>query len=1032
MRRVLRLAGPCLLVMGWHSFAGAESPLADLRLPTKNYINNGGFERGEEAWEFFAGQRFGGVVKEEKHSGQACFKATGLIDDYRYFRQPSVPLTPGRTYTLSAWLKSSAFPRATGHSQVVNIVNYGWTRSADLGPEKPDGDWTKYSVTFQAPPTQEVGGQADYTLVIFWPIKSAGTVWVDDIQIEEGSQATDFTECFLSWAFDALAVLRGVHEQAAEARTSLSTSFNAFPIAKTLDAKADAILERTKAIGDRLKAYDTLSASQAQALRKEAEDLKKEVASLKFIYFLGNPYLPLNEVALPSAPPGELKVVWACLSGEQRAVAINVANLTGRSAVARVVPGELTDATRGIRVVGVSWVTAYSVPPIRGHVKPAALFTDPMPRADEAGGFFIGDVGISQAVLVFDSSSLLPGDYRGSVEVASLTDADDRHQLGVSLTVVSVRLPSISDKDISDVGTMADYALDSIGPLSISTFSIPAQWLVPEFDPTGKGDVRVDFSRIAPLVRRYLQRRPDARFFFAFGVGAVISDYLKKTYGLSSDTPLFKVFAANWVKAVVKQFAALGVGPERLIFETVDEPGFGQLGEAATWAQTIKAVEPKVQTQTYVTSLNVPTPSSQGVEYQRLYETHDIIAPGFTFVNEKTVDYLRKLGKKVWVYDCQNNGETFHPIAYYRLLPWLAWRYKLDGWGHFSWLNSERGRNYEPWEGVAEQSLVYPDLSGGQVISRRWLALLAGTQDYQALRALNRLTALAKRKNLSPTVVAKAETLLADLPSKALALLKPDRQYFTGLAPGADPLLLDQFREQIASCVAKLGAAFGPTTINMPITLRQAGGKALLSVSLPQPGELTVRYLCDGQLPWRSVSTRLLAGRSEVPLLCSPGQRINRCFVEVTDDSGSVTVVSPFRLLKVEVDSTVPPYNPNRLNDGLIMPGMKFEPEHGWISGGAATEHWVIASLEKPARISGVRLWWMTFYGLPQAYKVQVWADNAWKDAQGFADWHAARAAEEEIGFDAVTADRVRILQKAGGGNKAFPNLMGLSEVEVF
>ena len=35
---------------------------------------------------------------------------------------------------------------------------------------------------------------------------------------------------------------------------------------------------------------------------------------------------------------------------------------------------------------------------------------------------------------------------------------------------------------------------------------------------------------------------------------------------------------------------------------------------------------------------------------------------------------LQEMGKTVWTYDCQNNGETFHPIAYYRLLPWQSWR----------------------------------------------------------------------------------------------------------------------------------------------------------------------------------------------------------------------------------------------------------------------------------------------------------------------------------------------------------------------
>lgn len=1040
--RLQRLLPLLLLVtVNWSTSVGAEQPLANIQLPGKNYLNNGSFERGEEGWEFFAGRKFGGVVKDEKHTGEACFKASGAIGDHCYFQQNLVPLTPGKTYTLSAWLKCSGLKR---EGQVINLTNYGWTKAFDLMPKKPDEDWTRYSVTFQAPPTQDNGVQPIYNLIVYWPPKTEGTLWIDDLQIEEGEKATGFTDRYFGWAFDTLATLRRVTIQAEAAKMSLDTDFKAYPIAQTLSAKAGAVLGKARMLADRLNAFDTLSTPQAQSLKGDAEELTKEVAALKSVYFLGNPYVPLTEVNLLDKPPTDLKVVWTCLKGEQRAIAVNVANLTRQSSISRIVPGELMDVARGTRVVGTPWLAAYNVPPIRGHVKPNEVFTDPMPRMDEAGEFLIGSNGISQAVLILDTSSLLPGEYRGSVEVASLGDAEDRRRITVKLTVLPVRLPRITDKDICTVGAMADYATDSIEPMGINTFTIPAQWLVPEFDVTltlpspskgegrgeGKGDVRVDFARIAPLVKTSLARCPDARFLLAFGVGAVISNHLKQAYNVTSDAPLFKVFATNWVKAVVKGFGTLGVPPERIIFETVDEPGEGQLAEAVMWAEVIKAAEPKAQTHSYVTSFH-----SEDKASARLYETHDITAPGFTSINEQTVSTLRKLGKKVWVYDCQNNGETFHPIAYYRLLPWLARRYGLDGWGHFSWLDSERGRGYEPWEGVAEESLVYPNLSGGQVISRRWLAIVAGTQDYRVMVALDRLVSAAKRSKSAPDLVAKAETLLSELPAKALALLKPGNQYFTGLAPGADPSILDQFRESLASLARELAGALAPSSRDVSVSLTEKtekGGQTLLSVVVPGVRDLEAHYLCDEQLPWRSFTARTTGGKGNLPLVLDKGERVNRCFVETTNDDGLISVVSPLLPVKVAVDSTIPDYNSNRLNDGLAVPGMKFEPEHGWISGGAATDHWVAASLDTPSRVSGVRLWWMTFYGLPQAYKVQVWANNEWKDAPGFTDWRPAKSAVEEIAFPPVTTDKVRVIQKAGGGNKTFPNLMGLSEVEVF
>ena len=82
--------------------AMAQDRIVDIALPTGNYANNGGFERGTAGWEVFAGHRFAEVANDERHSGQSSLKVEGLVDDYRYVNQARVPLTPGREYTMSA------------------------------------------------------------------------------------------------------------------------------------------------------------------------------------------------------------------------------------------------------------------------------------------------------------------------------------------------------------------------------------------------------------------------------------------------------------------------------------------------------------------------------------------------------------------------------------------------------------------------------------------------------------------------------------------------------------------------------------------------------------------------------------------------------------------------------------------------------------------------------------------------------------------------------------------------------------------
>ncbi len=127
----------------------------------------------------------------------------------------------------------------------------------------------------------------------------------------------------------------------------------------------------------------------------------------------------------------------------------------------------------------------------------------------------------------------------------------------------------------------------------------------------------------------------------------------------------------------------------------------------------------------------------------------------------------------------------------------------------------------------------------------------------------------------------------------------------------------------------------------------------------------------------------------------------------------------------------MPPYDDSLLGDGVAVPGMQFEPEHGWVSDGSATEHRVVLSLQAPQSLRTLELWWMTFYGPPTEYKVQVESEGGWIDAPGFARWRAATFAVERIDLEGVVTGRVRILQAPGGGNRTFPNLMGLSEVRL-
>ena len=239
--------------------------------------------------------------------------------------------------------------------------------------------------------------------------------------------------------------------------------------------------------------------------------------------------------------------------------------------------------------------------------------------------------------------------------------------------------------------------------------------------------------------------------------------------------------------------------------------------------------------------------------------------------------------------------------------------------------------------------------------------------------------------------------------------------------------LLEAFREEAA---ALAGQAVTPPQARRALGVE--AGKTVLKLDLPQPARATVRYLLEHRTPWRTLERDAPRGQTAIGLLDMPmGQGITQCVVQLVGRNGAIYTACMPPMLHVTTDSVLAPYSVEKLNDGLAMPGMKFEPEWGWMSGGAATEHWVEARVDRPVAVRGVRVWWMTFYGLPQAVKLQAWREGAWTDAPGHEQWRAAQAAVEGLTMPTVTTDRVRVVQKAGGGNRAFPNLMGMSEIEV-
>lgn len=995
--------------------AAARAWLGEVRLPPRNYVQNGGFEDGLRGWQYFV-HKAGGLDRVEPYAGTAAFSLEGLDESrHVYLYQYRIPLITGRAYTLSAAVRTAGLSQANCDLGVLFLINHGWTEAAALKPAAPTTDWTVLKATFTAFPTKpRPDGRPDYSLVAYWPPKSAGRVWIDNIQIEEGELATPFSDVDLRPGLEALDRLPALVARLAAAQEALA-AFPDGPLVADSRQEANALQAGTEGLKTELLRYGTLTPEARTGLTRRLDAAEAALAAAQTLVWAGPAHIPLSEVSLPPVRPEPVRIELTCVQGEHRDVALTIANLTPVGFAARLEASDLYSEGLARAEPPGTWLEAYAAPCIRGYARPDQRFTDPLPTLGDAGIFQVMPADLTQVIVAVDTRALWPGDYGATLTLSSLADRAVRQFIPVRIRVLPFRLPAWTGVDVTDCYGFVEYARPAMLDLGLNTFSVPTSWIDVEFGPAG-GLVRFDFSRVADHVRGLTAAVPEARFLFLNLQG--LYRLIGTRYGWPPEAPPFERAVKAWVQRLATEMQALGVEGSRVIIETYDEPGPGDLSTAAQMARRVKEAAPALQTHFYASS--VPTDAA----WAAAAAGHDIVAPSVSACTPETMAFLQGLGRRLWVYDCQANGETLHPLAYYRLMPWMCWHYGIVGWGQFHWFNTSHGRPYRAWDGVEAQNLVYPGQPGtAPVLSRRYLAIRAGHEDYRLLQALGKAVASAGADRAEAADRAKA--FLATAGQRALELSPRRRGYETHIAAGLPQDRLDQFRTEM---VGHLEALI-PVPGDLDCVLALDHGERVVSFEAPVAGTLLI-------CPWYGPEGTQTAVQ---PVAAGPGRvrcpggspDETRYRVELHADDGRAWLGSTFILPRLAVDSTAPDYSQRPLNDGVRVGAVKFEPGLAWVSSSDAVEHWVELDLGRPRPVAEVGLWWMTFTGLPRKTMVRYLDGNDWRAASSTPTWRAATAAVERIAFEPVTTARVRVVQAPGGGGPGGPNLMGLSEVEV-
>ncbi len=160
-----------------------------------------------------------------------------------------------------------------------------------------------------------------------------------------------------------------------------------------------------------------------------------------------------------------------------------------------------------------------------------------------------------------------------------------------------------------------------------------------------------------------------------------------------------------------------------------------------------------------------------------------------------------------------------------------------------------------------------------------------------------------------------------------------------------------------------------------------------------------------------------------------------------TEAQARAVFVAPERLqvnlaraegVEATVDSCYHGYVPAAVNDGEVWPRGAHWTKFAWASAESGDPHWIEFHFARPTKVSRVIVYWEATLVEPHAGRevlVEVRRDGQWQRVASARN--TPHTVVSELRFDAVTTSRLRVVQPAGAGSEARPNLMWVSEVEI-
>ena len=542
---------------------------------------------------------------------------------------------------------------------------------------------------------------------------------------------------------------------------------------KLLDAGG--LEERASFAGGKLEAARTRIAATSQfdeteriAIRESIKAILHEVNELDKLSLLAedavaeggttvvraaNPWSPFGGIDDLEKNREALKELTVFeFGGETESSALNVFNFSNRPRTYRV---ELESLSQGSQLLpakqAVNLFEVVEVPTER-----CDMAADALSALNAANVLQIPAWSARQLWLNVNSRALAPGEWKSRILLRSLEVTPSEIQVPLTVKVWKGHLPDsprlrLCGWGYIDSSMLKDQPEEALKDQITHGTNVFVATVSPKarFDADGNLVGDVDFAAHDAYVRQYA---PHGIILFCGYQGALEGP-------ASPSAESVRKAHVQWLRTWVKHLADLGVGYEGFALYPVDEPGLkkGLVEAFLTMAKLAREADPKIQ------MYADPVGGISTDELRSMLPYVDIWCPNrggliLDKTNADKLDILKKSGKPVWMYECDDNAKHLSPLGYYRGQSWLAWQHGLNGIGFWTYCTSADNPWFVPGARY-DYLLVYP--GNGVVGSKRWEAVRDGIEDYSILAVLKQ--AVESKKALAkPEDLAAANRLLGE------------------------------------------------------------------------------------------------------------------------------------------------------------------------------------------------------------------------------------------------------------------------------